>query len=291
MNSVGRRILSISTLLICGVIFTLSAGVITLKNGEEISGEIVKKTDEVVEIRVDNEIRVYKREDIESIKGRKPFRVKKEVIPDSSEDFFVKGLKAAAKGEFLHAEESFAKALELDPSDESIQQALNIINDVREGKIESDFAIYLFQAADYFTTQDYEKSIEAGEKALAINPDSKEIFYNLGSAHQSLEQYEEAIPYFESLNESDPGDLEILFNLGTCHQRLQQHAEAIPYFEEIVRINPDAAEIYGFLGVSYYATAQVERAKIAVEEAKKIFEKEGNPTAAEEMEELLENLP
>jgi len=262
------------------------SGVIVLKSGEEIQGKVTKKTEDYVEIKVGKELKSYNREDILEIRGNKP----KSLAALGLRISLAEGLRVASQGSFLHAENIFKELLNRNPSNFNVKQALNIIEDLRKGKISDSYAKNLFKGAYYFSLREYQKSIDSYEKILEIDPNSSEIYYNLGSAYQALGEFNEAIGYFKRLLQLYSQDIEIHFKLGVCYYSLNKHKHAINYLEKVIDITPEDPESLTLLGLSYYSIGQNDKGKDIIAQAKDLYREYGEEGKVKELVALLESL-
>lgn len=268
------------------------SGVVVLKSGEEITGLITKKTEEHIEILVNKEVKIYKHEDIEYIRGKKPVFISKEKVdPSDTESMFIKGLELAASGFFLDAEEILKSIIPPGYLKSDIKQALNTINELRQGVIDSNFVLYLFKGDYYLRIKKYPDAIVAYKKVLEIEPDNAAINYNLANAYQVMGKYEGALPYLEKLIKIDPSDREVLFRLGLSHHSLGQYRQSISCLEKAISIFEDDPESNSLLGVVYYSIGEYKKAKKYLVNAKDLYVNKGYQEKAEEVNLLIEALP
>ncbi len=267
------------------------AGRVILKSGKEISGTIINKNLEFIEVLSEGKKQKYCLEDVLEIRGNKPKFISADsaFVPGggNSEELFKEAIRAASESNFLYAEEIFKKIGDTLPGNNNVGQALNIIDDLRNGKIKSSFAVYLFKGAYYLLEERYGEAIEIYEKALAIAPKSQEIYYNLGVACQALEKHQEAIKYFTELNKLNPEDLDAVFDLGISYYYLKEYQKAVFYLENFVIKDSQVPEVYSLLGLSYYAVGKHADARKAISKAKELYSAEGNQNAALELDLLL----
>lgn len=264
-----------------------AAAVIKFKSGEELKGIILKKDKNTIEVIAQGETKIYKLEDIESIRGNKPHFGN--VVKANDNPTFENVLSCASSGNFLKAKEILEIILKNDPSNINAKESLNIIKNMEEGKINKDYTTYLFKGAHCMVNQRYEDAVTAFMKALEIDK-RPEIYYDIACAYQAMEKHSEAVPYFKKVIEKQPEDADANFRLGLALYTLEQYNESIPYLEKFISLAPDYAESYTFAGMSYYLTGQKAKAKEYIEKAKNRFLKEGNNEDAEEMSNLLKQL-
>lgn len=56
----------------------------------------------------------------------------------------------------------------------------------------------------YYMKNDFEEAVLHYQKALSINPDKIECYYNLGNTYCIMEKFEEALECFERVVKDDP---------------------------------------------------------------------------------------
>ncbi len=86
---------------------------------------------------------------------------------------------------------------------------------------------------------EYNKAIEAFDKAIAINPNSKETWYNKGNALTKLGEYDKAIEAYDRAIAIDPNYRDAWNNKGTALIRLGENDKAIEAFDKIIALYPD----------------------------------------------------
>jgi rhomboid protease GluP len=86
------------------------------------------------------------------------------------------------------------------------------------------------------------EAIAEAEQALAKDPDSAELYFYLGLAHNNLGQPELAAEAYEAVLALEPDDPATHWNLALTYLELDRPAEARQHFETYLRLNPDEAE-------------------------------------------------
>jgi len=93
--------------------------------------------------------------------------------------------------------------------------------------------------------RNYRGAIQEYDRALAINPDDANAWYNRGLAlgklgrYAELGQYAEAVVSFDKAIAINPDFAEAWYNRGLALGELGRHAEAIASFDKAIAINPD----------------------------------------------------
>ncbi|MEI8349080.1 MAG: tetratricopeptide repeat protein [Candidatus Omnitrophota bacterium] len=291
--------------------FSVYPAVVVLKSGENIQGTITKQTEQEIEINVSGESKKYPMREIETIKGNKPIvaeskseesknreskseevkspesQARDEFDPDA---LFKKALLLAANGKFSEAEELCKKILEKIPDEPQATQALKTCEEVRDGKFKPLYAQSLFRGVYSMLEDNTSAAIEAFKKAVEIDPNRDEAYYNLGYVYQSLNHYEEAITYFKKVIERNPDDEHALFEIGISLYSASNYREAIPYFEKLISQDPDNPELQALLGMSHRWLGNREASNQYLGRARELFKEEGDDERAQEMDNLLSGL-
>jgi tetratricopeptide (TPR) repeat protein len=104
------------------------------------------------------------------------------------------------------------------------------------------------QTKDY-----YEEAIEWYKKAIKLNPDFVEAYYNMGSAYRNLNgQYEKAIEYYKKAIELKPDLVEAYLNMGVAYCNWKrQYEKAIDCYKKAIELKPNLAVAHLNMGVAY----------------------------------------
>jgi len=144
-----------------------------------------------------------------------------------------------------------------------------------------------------------EKAKEAFEKALAIKP-SVGAYRDLGAVYRDIGESEKAKEAFEKALEMDNTTIEEgtyksmyskYYSRGLTYYEMQEYNKAISDFNKAIELKSDYAEAYRDLGKAYVAIGDTANATEAFETAVRLFEEQGNPYIAEQVKQLLEELP
>jgi tetratricopeptide (TPR) repeat protein len=95
---------------------------------------------------------------------------------------------------------------------------------------------------NYFDAEQPIKSIEAYDKALALDPDDPDVITNQGVMFRSLGWYDRAIDNFTRANEIKPSHPQSLYNLGIVYRfDLQDFARAKEAWTRYLAMHPVGA--------------------------------------------------
>jgi type IV pilus biogenesis/stability protein PilW len=143
----------------------------------------------------------------------------------------------------------FQKALELNPKDKEIHQALGVI--------------YLTKL------EDYPKAIKHFEEALDIDENFSEAANNLGNAYARIGKYNDAIKAYKTAlsNPQYQNASMALHNLGMVYYRLSNFDEALDAFKEAIKRYSNFHVPYYGLALCYNAKGQYGDAASAMTRA------------------------
>src|SRR5205085_8871837 len=96
------------------------------------------------------------------------------------------------------------------------------------------------------------------EHAVALRPDIKGAYYQLGYAHWKLYRYADAAKAFERELKFDPPDPYSLYYLGRISAAEGRHREAIRHFERAAAISP-ILDVHQRLGSAYLQLGDLTR--------------------------------
>ena len=116
----------------------------------------------------------------------------------------------------------------------------------------------------------FKKARDCYEKAIEINPNYAEAYYNLGVIFGVLGEYQKAKDCFEKAIQLNPGLVNARNNLGALFNLLGEHQKAIGCFEKVIEINPNHANAYSNLGLEFVELGEHQKAKDCFEKAIKI---------------------
>ncbi|MEI6214389.1 MAG: tetratricopeptide repeat protein [Desulfuromonadales bacterium] len=104
---------------------------------------------------------------------------------------------------------------------------------------------------DYFDTEQAQKSINAYNKALEIQPNNPNVLTDQGVMFRKVGWYDKALANFEKANKIEQNHLQSLFNSGIVYAvDLKQPEKAIPYWERYLKLDsssPTANQIKGMI--------------------------------------------
>jgi tetratricopeptide (TPR) repeat protein/serine/threonine protein kinase len=147
------------------------------------------------------------------------------------------------------------------------------------------YKAYVLLALHYWTKENrYEDAINIYNKALAIEPRDKTVYFSLGMCNYGLKNYEEAIKSYEIYLEIAPNDSTALFFVGKSYQMLGHAEKSLEYLQRAIAIDPNN---YGFLDIIAAAYAETGDFEKAVEYQKKAIEL-ADDSAKKEYEKRLE---
>ena len=123
-----------------------------------------------------------------------------------------------------------------------------------------------YNLASIYCDIDKKEAIVLYKKAIAINPDLAEAYYNLGSIYHNIDK-KEAIVLYKKAIAINPDLADAYNNLGNIYRDIDKKKEAIVLYKKAIAINPDFAEAYNNLGSTYCDIGKKEEAIVLYKKA------------------------
>ena len=109
--------------------------------------------------------------------------------------------------------------------------------------------------------------MSAYRKALDVNPDYAEAYYNMGNVFQDQCQFDQAIVSYEKALSLKPDYINAHNNMGTIFKEQGKHDEAISAYNKVLALKPDYAEAYYNIGIALREKGKLDEAVAAFDKA------------------------
>ena len=107
--------------------------------------------------------------------------------------------------------------------------------------------VCLEQAQQHWQAQQWQETIQACAKALALNQQLATAHKLMGDALQKTGRAKEAIGYYQEAIAIKPDYVEVYANLGTLYAQQQQWQQAIKYYQQALKVDPKFTAVYQHL--------------------------------------------
>ena len=184
-------------------------------------------------------------------------------VREEFSQWVAQGSRALQEGDNHTAEESFRKALALDP--QSVELLNNLaISIARQGRDDEAISLYL-QALKlrkddpitrrnlgvaYFRAHRYQEALPLLRSFAAATPTFQSLDLT-GLDLFALDQFGVAAVYLERASQLQPDDLPTLDILGKAYWRAKNYAGVTQVFKRIMDIDPNSPEAHFMLGMAY----------------------------------------
>ena len=146
-----------------------------------------------------------------------------------------------------------------DPPIENLQLIVNLFNNgkLEQALIESKTllekfpnSVFLHNIAGASNTglKQFDNAIKSYKKAIKINPDFAEAYYNMAIAQKVIGEFEEAIKSYKKALKIKPNYFEAHYNLGNILSEKGDKKAAIDSYEFALQIKPGSAMVYNNMG-------------------------------------------
>ena len=193
----------------------------------------------------------------------------------------LKGFGLGMQGDYLDAEASLNRSIELDPSNSTAYAFLSImlsnkilIGDEVLGDL--DKSIEASRTAESIAptsleshwargtvlaiTGNYDEAISELENAVAINSNIAELHIALGKNYRFLLKYDLAVEEFTRANALNPNDPQPDTLISRTYSSIGEFGKAVQYAEQAVADEREDPFLYGNLGVMYKQNYELPRA-------------------------------
>ena len=127
----------------------------------------------------------------------------------------------------------------------------------------------LNKATKLMLQSDYKEAIVFLKKAIELNPELSEAYYNLGISYERLGKHKDAIKVLKKTIELTPDDPNAYYALGYAYFQKKKYKEAIDALEHTISLQPNNAFAFKKLGSSYLKAGKKDKAQ----EQQQILEK------------------
>ena len=209
--------------------------------------------------------------------------------PDFEQAYYAMGLAYYSEYQMKLASRAFAKATELNPNHHYYWRylALSLLESkeydraviayeqaIQKNQSEADskinFVLYSEYANLLRSSGSYQKSLNAYDRAIAINPYKFSLYLERGFVYRELNQYRKALADYDRVLEILAEDKTVQADSiqyvmayrerGFVHERLKQYKKALADYKEAIAIDPKHADTYYYRGILYTGLKQYEKA-------------------------------
>jgi len=116
------------------------------------------------------------------------------------------------------------------------------------------------QGAVYLDRQMYDEAIAEFNKAIEIDPDFADAYYNRGIANSKKGNLEKAISDYSKAIEINPRDSDAYFNRGLVYHKKNNLDKAISDYTKVIQISPNVTETYYNRALDYFLKEEYDEA-------------------------------
>ena len=130
--------------------------------------------------------------------------------------------------------------------------------------------VCLDQAQAYWQMQQWQETIQACAKAIAINQRLAKAHKLMGDALQKTGQAQEAIGYYRQAIAIKANFAEAYANLGTLYAQQKQWEQAVTHYQQALKIKPEFFAVYRHLARVWQLRQQPEQAQACLAKANEL---------------------
>ncbi|CAK74901.1 unnamed protein product (macronuclear) [Paramecium tetraurelia] len=173
----------------------------------------------------------------------------------------------------------FQKAIDLDKNDmeakirlgncyylqDQFEQAIQIYEEISH--LDQNEELEQHMANCYYKKNDFEEAVLHYQRALSINSDKIECYYNLGDTYFTMEKFEEALECFEKVVKNDPQHSAAFYNYANTFFVLEDYENAAKYFEKAIELQPQNVDWRNYVAQLYIKKCDLNQAKRHLDES------------------------
>lgn len=107
----------------------------------------------------------------------------------------------------------------------------------------------------------FEEAIFYFKKAIDLNPELTEAYYNLGITYEELRKHKDSIEALKRAIQLNPNHANAHYALGYAYYQLKEYHDSLAAFKQSIRIKPDNAFAHSKLGYVYTILGNKESAR------------------------------
>jgi tetratricopeptide (TPR) repeat protein len=117
------------------------------------------------------------------------------------------------------------------------------------------------QAHKYYEAGQWEKALNALQRALSCNPAQAEWHYGLGLVLEELDRYEDAVISFRDALALQGDDIDTLLHLSRCYLQLDRPKQAIHHLQQVNQIDSECEAGYCYRILAYAQLGDHDKAQ------------------------------
>jgi len=129
------------------------------------------------------------------------------------------------------------------------------------------------------------------DKAIELNPDNADAYFNRGDAYDEIGEYEKAIADYSKAIELKPGDALAYFNRGNAYGEIREYGKAIADYSRVIELNPGDADTYYNRGLACQEKGELAKAASDLEKCIELSADSELAKAAQQALRKIENPP
>lgn len=171
------------------------------------------------------------------------------LAPQDEKAVYISGVELGQAGKFDEAKAEILRVLEINPLDIPAKRALDLLEDIEQGKTGTVTAQLLFEGMTHFVNLDWEKAGEVYKKALDTAPDYYYACNNYASTLTQPVYTAKCIFYLEKAISLNPDYPHSHYNLGIAYARRGWDDKAIDAYKKAIELAPWYYKAYNNMGV------------------------------------------
>lgn len=158
---------------------------------------------------------------------------------NNPETYYLLGKIYSQYGLYRKANDNFIKIFKIDSAEISLEMLKDILKDMENNVLKSPNAnAYHIIAIIHTKLSNYNKAIDAYEKAIKCSITDPLVYNNLASLYYQTNNIKKAVYYYEKALMMNPNEAIYYYDLGNCYKKIKNYKKAIYNYKKALEINP-----------------------------------------------------
>jgi tetratricopeptide (TPR) repeat protein len=137
----------------------------------------------------------------------------------------------------------------------------------KQNQFKKDMVLFRLLGESYGQKGDYDQAIATYKKAIEINPEYDQVYYNMGIAYDEKGDFDQAIAAYKNAIKINPEFNQAYNNMGSAYDEKGDYDQAIATYKNAIKINPEFDQAYNNMGSAYDGKGDYDQAIAAYKKA------------------------
>jgi len=142
---------------------------------------------------------------------------------------------------------------------------------------------WLDDGTSHYNAKEYQKALTDYDRAIQLDPQDADAYYNRGLVYYNLKEYQKAIADYDRALQLNPQHVGAYYNRGLVYDDLKEYQKAISDYDRVIQLAPQDADTYNNRGNAYRELKEYQK---AISDYDRALQRAPNYTLAKDNREL-----